>query len=69
MLTLNRKEGQAVYIGEDVVVVVKRIIPLADGRFDVKLGFDAPLHVTIDREEVRERRIKNMDRAFNGNSR
>lgn len=69
MLTLKRKEGQAIFIGNDVRMVVQEVIPLEDGRYDVKLGFDAPRMVTIDREEVRERRIANLDKAFNGRNR
>lgn len=49
MLVLSRKLGQKIMIGDDVVVTVVEIGP----RY-VRLSFDAPMSVVIDREEVRE---------------
>jgi len=66
-LTLNRKEGQSIYVGNDVKVTIISISQLPSGEFDVRLGCDGPRHVSIDREEVRDRRIRNMDKLFNGN--
>lgn len=70
MLNLNRKEGQSIMIGEGddmVEVVVRRVSPLLKGGYDVELGFNAPKYINIDRSEVRERRVQNIDEAFNGN--
>jgi len=70
MLNLNRKEGQSILIGEGdsmVTVRINKVLPLHNGGYDVILGCDAPNEVSIDREEVRERRIKHINGAFNGN--
>ena len=50
MLFLERKSGQVVMIGHDVRMVVKQIIIGAQPI--VRLGFEAPKHIQIDREEV-----------------
>ena len=50
MLFLERKSGQVVMIGHDVRMVVKQIIVGAQPI--VRLGFEAPKHIQIDREEV-----------------
>lgn len=68
MLTLNRKEGQAIFVGPDVKIIVMKVTQLPDGRHDVQLGCDGPDYISIDREEVRIRRLKNMDKIFNGNN-
>lgn len=47
MLSLMRRENEAVYIGESISVVVLAI----DGQ-QVKLGFNAPGHVGIMRDEL-----------------
>lgn len=47
MLILTRKEGEAVWIGNDIRISVEYI----DGR-QVRLGFDAPREVRIVREEL-----------------
>lgn len=49
MLSLARREGQKIRIGEDIVVVVREI----RGR-QVKLGIEAPEHVRVLREEIYE---------------
>lgn len=48
MLVITRKEGQRVFIGDDIEVVVSRILP--DGR--VRLSIKAPRDVRIVREEL-----------------
>ena len=53
MLTLNRKRGESVIIGEDIKVTVV----LVDG-YTVKLGFEAPRNVKIVRSELKERKGK-----------
>lgn len=47
MLTLSRKTEEAILIGSDIRIVIKRI----DGEI-VKLGIEAPKSVPIYREEV-----------------
>ena len=47
MLVLTRKLGEKVHIGDDIVVTVTFIDA---GR--VRLGFEAPQHVKIYREEL-----------------
>jgi carbon storage regulator CsrA len=47
MLVLSRKDGNAVHVGDDVVVRVLRI-----GRSQVKLGIEAPESTPIWREEL-----------------
>lgn len=50
MLVLSRKADQKIRIGDDVVLTIVEI------RGDkVRLGFDAPDDVFIDREEVAEK--------------
>jgi carbon storage regulator len=47
MLVLARKEGEFVYVGDNIKIVVVKI---ADGQ--VKLGFDAPREVPIVRDNA-----------------
>lgn len=48
MLVLSRRVGEQIVIGEDVVLTV------VDVRNDtVRLGIEAPRHVTVNRAEVR----------------
>lgn len=49
MLILSRKINEQVYVGDDIVVTV---VELSPGR--VRLGFSAPDHVKILREELRD---------------
>ena len=50
MLVLQRKAGEQIMIGEDIVVTVVEI------RGDkIRLGVTAPESVTVDRREVRDR--------------
>jgi carbon storage regulator len=50
MLVLNRKLGEKVFIGNDIVVTV------IDVRGDrVRLGFDCPSEIPVHREEVYRR--------------
>lgn len=48
MLVLSRRVGEQIVIGEDVVLTVVEV------RNDtVRLGIEAPRHVTVNRAEVR----------------
>jgi carbon storage regulator len=62
MLALTRKEGERIYIGNDIVVTVCRI------KGDkVRLLFDAPKDVLVLREELLKRTTRVIPRHnFNG---
>lgn len=49
MLSLARRPGQKIRIGEDIVIIVREV----RGR-QVKLGIDAPPQVSVLREEIHE---------------
>lgn len=51
MLILARKVGQSIMIGDDVEVTITSIV----GN-QVKLGIQAPKHISVDREEIRYRK-------------
>lgn len=51
MLVLSRKDGQAIRIGEDVIIKVSEI---SGGR--VKLAIDAPREIPIRRSELNTQR-------------
>ena len=57
MLVLTRKAGQKIQIGEAIVEI------LTTGRNRVKLSVDAPPHVKIMREEIRDRQEPNQETA------
>ncbi len=65
MLILSRRPGESVKIGDEVTVTV---LGLKNGQ--VRLGFVAPPHVTLHREEVYERiqaeRLTNSSHAGSG---
>lgn len=50
MLVLTRKEGERILIGENISVVVVRIV--GEG---VRIGIEAPADVSIYRSELKER--------------
>jgi carbon storage regulator len=50
MLVLNRKPGERVVIGNNIVVTV---LEIRSGH--VKLGIECPHHVAVHREEVHRR--------------
>jgi carbon storage regulator len=50
MLVLTRKLGESIRINDDIVV---KVVDL-DGRH-VKLGIEAPRHISVNREEIYER--------------
>jgi carbon storage regulator CsrA len=51
MLILTRRVGESIRIGDDITVVVMG----AKGA-QVRVGIDAPKGLSVDREEVRERK-------------
>ena len=52
MLTITRKCGERILIGDDIMIVVKRV---QGGQ--VRLGIDAPRDVTISRAEIQRQRV------------
>lgn len=65
MLILSRRVGETVMIGEDVTVTV-----LGVQRNQVRIGFDAPKHVAVHREEIysriRAKKLANTRASSNG---
>jgi len=53
MLVLNRRKGERIMMGKDVVITVVDIRGPV-----VRLGIEAPKELRIDREEVRVQRSK-----------
>lgn len=51
MLVLTRGVGESVLIGDDITVFVKAITGNK-----VRLSFQAPPHIAIDREEIRKKK-------------
>lgn len=51
MLVLTRRLGESVCIGDDVTVTVLGV----EGN-QVRVGINAPRNVTVDREEIAERK-------------
>lgn len=60
MLVLTRKVGQSVWIGDNVKLTINRL-----DCGDVVLGFDAPLEVPIDREEIRVEKERRREQSAN----
>lgn len=50
MLVLSRKPNERIWIGDEITVTVVRISP-----HNVRLGIDAPRHLTVIREELEQR--------------
>lgn len=61
MLVLTRKPNQSIIINagspDQVILTV-----MASDKREVKLGLTAPIHVSIDREEVAVQKAKNSTR-------
>lgn len=53
MLVLSRMQGQNILIGDDIRI---KVVSISGDK--VKLGITAPNGVEVDREEVRESKIK-----------
>ena len=60
MLILNRRVGESIVIGQDIYLT---ILGYKDGK--IRLGFDAPESMPINRDEIQRRiqREKNRDEA------
>jgi carbon storage regulator len=59
MLVLSRKKGERIQIDGDITLTV---LSIQGGR--VQLGFAAPAHIAIQREEVRRRIEEDQARGF-----
>lgn len=51
MLILSRKPNQSIIIDDDITITV-----LGVRGNQVRIGIEAPEHVSVDREEIRERK-------------
>jgi len=56
MLVLTRHRGGQIVIADDIVVTV-----LSIERNKVRLGFDAPKSIRVDRKEVHDHRVSDHD--------
>lgn len=56
MLCLSRKAGESIVINDDIKVT---IIQIQNGK--VRLGVTAPESVPIDREEIHQKKLEQMD--------
>jgi carbon storage regulator len=56
MLILTRRAGESLRIGEDVEVTV-----MAVNGAQVRIGIKAPISISVDREEVAERKRREKD--------
>ena len=63
MLILTRRVGQKIVIGDDVTVTV-----LSVKGNQVRIGIDAPRDVSVNREEIYQRILKEKQ-ALNGDDR
>jgi len=63
MLILQRKVGQSIYIGEDIVVTVQEI-----SSDKVKISIDAPKDIKIIRDELKCAEISNKEALTSSNS-
>jgi carbon storage regulator len=61
MLILTRKVGEAIAISEHITV---RLLEIKGGQ--VKLGVEAPAHITVHREEVFARIMEENRKAAGG---
>lgn len=63
MLILTRRQGESLYLGEDIKITVLGM----QGK-QVKLGIEVPKETTVYREEVYERVIEENRRAMATNN-
>lgn len=55
MLILTRRPSETIWIGDNVTVTVLGVV----GN-QVRFGIEAPKSITIDRAEIRERKMRNL---------
>ncbi len=60
MLVLTRKIGEQIVIAGNITI---SIVGVGPGR--VKIGIDAPSHVSIDRQEIHERKVNEEATSVN----
>lgn len=58
MLILQRKKGQAIHIGDNIIITITDI-----GNDQVKLAIDAPRDIPIARSELLEAKKANLESA------
>lgn len=63
MLILQRKVGQSIYIGEDIIITVQDI-----SSDKVKISIDAPRNIPIIRDELKCAEISNKEALSSSNS-
>lgn len=63
MLILTRRTGEAITIGDDVLVLV-----IGVKGDHVRIGFTAPKSIAIHREEVYERIKRELEKDADGNA-
>jgi len=61
MLILGRREGEAIYVGDTIILKLLKI-----DRDQVQIGIDAPSNILILREELKTK-AKNDLKTMNGN--
>lgn len=59
MLVLDRRQGERIFIGDEIVITLVR----TNGG-TAKIGIEAPKGVMIDREEIRERRKRDAEKTL-----
>ena len=64
MLILTRRAGESLRIGDDVEVTV-----MAVNGAQVRIGIKAPINVSVDREEVAERKRREKDNFIGSTNR
>lgn len=52
MLILTRKRNQSVCIGDDI-----RVLVVSTSSSGVRLGFEAPAGIAVDREEIAQKKL------------
>lgn len=60
MLMLSRYEGEKIFIGDEVIVLVSKVQDKGKGQYQVQLGVTAPRYVPVDRLEVQQSKAAEM---------
>lgn len=55
MLVLTRRTGETLVLGDDITVTV-----LGVKGCQVRIGVQAPRHITVDREEIHNRKVAGL---------